>query len=202
MNHLIYLRNEFKELDLINSTFHDLPLSLHIELQESLYQLDDSGNINFDYFDTIYSRATDIFKDLFINEDQLFFVTVARSEKAISKPIGLFNKFINRINQYKLHTFEENDEFGRLVQYSLQTQKKFLHYNKIIKAICNQDFKDLTPRFNDKLLSTYPEVFFINKDKGIIFHIYDDRGAFLLFNDEKLHKEFAMKYSNLIRREE
>lgn len=53
----------------------------------------------------------------------------------------------------------------------------------------------MAPRFNDKYCS-YPEIFFINKD--FIYHIYDDRGAFLLFKDERKYEKFKTKYSTLM----
>lgn len=53
----------------------------------------------------------------------------------------------------------------------------------------------MAPRFNDKY-SSYPEIFFINQD--FIYHIYDDRGAFLLFKDERKYEKFKTKYSTLM----
>ncbi len=200
MNHIDYLQSKFENLDLVNSSFHELPLSLHIKLQDKFYQLDDQGEINLEYFKKVYDSAINMFDELFNESDVLYLVTVVRSEKPLTKPLGLYSKFTSKSNNYRLKTFKEFDEDGQTIQFSLETRKKDIAYKKMIKAICNQDFKELTPRFTDKLV-TYPEVFFINKDKGLIFHIYDDRGAFILFNDEKVHKDFNIKYSTLLRRE-
>ncbi|VXB97492.1 DUF3885 domain-containing protein [Bacillus altitudinis] len=127
----------------------------------------------------------------------MFFVTIVRSENSLLRPIGVYSKYSNKVNKYKLNAKSSKDGNGETFQYSLETQKYQIEYKKIIKVICNQDFKGMTPRFNDKY-SNYPEIFFIHKDQGVIYHIYDDRGAFLIFKDERKYEEFKAKYSTLI----
>ena len=194
VEHLYYLKNEFNNLDLINDSFTDQPFSIHIDLEPNLYQLDDFDEINTQYFDNVYTRAMDLFDDTFENHEHLYFVTVVRSEKSLQKPIGIYNKYIKGLNKYKLKTKKFEDEDEQINQYSLACQKQDLDYKNIIKAMCNQDFPELMPRFRNKL-NRYPQLYFINTDRGIILHIYDDRGAFILFNNAREHKAFREKYA-------
>ncbi|MFS0656857.1 hypothetical protein [Bacillus sp. 179-C3.3 HS] len=192
MIHLDYVQSKFN-IDLMNDSFNEVPLSLHIELEKEMYQFDDQGDLNSCYFTKVYHVAINIFDELFGENDSLFFVTIVRSEHSLRRPIGVYRKYSTKTNQYRLNAKSIKDENGNVFQYSLETQKQHIEYKKIIKAICHQDFKGMTPRFNDKS-SQYPEVFFINKDKGVIYHIYDDRGAFLIFKDERKYEEFKAKY--------
>ncbi|APP15818.1 MULTISPECIES: DUF3885 domain-containing protein [Bacillus] len=194
MVHLDYIQSEFN-IDLINDSFDELPLSLHIQLEKEMYQFNDQGNLNPQYFNKVYNVAISIFDELFGENDLLFVVTIVRSEHSLQRPIGVYSKYSKKINKYRLNVKNYKDENGKVIQYSLETKKQHIEYKKIIKAICNQDFKSMAPRFNDKY-SSYPEIFFINKD--FIYHIYDDRGAFLLFKDERKYEKFKTKYSTLM----
>lgn len=49
MVHLDYLQSEFN-IDLINDSFNELPLSLHIQLEKDMYQFNDQGHLNPQYF--------------------------------------------------------------------------------------------------------------------------------------------------------
>ncbi|OQP18809.1 hypothetical protein B2I20_17935, partial [Bacillus stratosphericus] len=148
-------------------------LSLHIQLEKEMYQFNDQGNLNPQYFNKVYNVAISIFDELFGENDLLFVDTIVRSEHSLRRPIGVYSKYSKKINKYRLNVKNSKDENGKVIQYSLETKKQHIEYKKIIKAICNQDFKSMAPRFNDKY-SSYPEIFFINQD--FIYHIYDDRG--------------------------
>lgn len=47
--------------------------------------------------------------------------------------------------------------------------------NELLKAACNEDFP-LKPKFGEDFIH-YPDVFFVNTTKDIIFFVYDDRGC-------------------------
>lgn len=57
---------------------------------------------------------------------------------------------------------------------SLQCESADIRISSLLKAACNEDFPPLKPRFKE--YDGYPDIFFINKSKDIIFFIYDDRG--------------------------
>ncbi len=65
MNHIDYLQSEFENLDLVDSSLHELTLSLHIKLQDKFYKLDDHGEINLEYFKKVYDSAINMFDEFF-----------------------------------------------------------------------------------------------------------------------------------------
>lgn len=66
-----YLQTKFKNVTLFEDSFVGKELSLHLELEKNLYQLkDDSGEINFDYFNSVYEKSIALFEDIFREEEQ------------------------------------------------------------------------------------------------------------------------------------
>ncbi|MES9720835.1 hypothetical protein ABWK17_08900, partial [Bacillus altitudinis] len=87
MVHLDYIQSEFN-IDLINDSFDELLLSLHIQLEKEMYQFNDQGHLNPQYFNKVYNVAISIFDELFGENDLLFVVTIVRSEHSLQRPIG------------------------------------------------------------------------------------------------------------------
>lgn len=63
-------------------------------------------------------------------------------------------------------------------------------YINMIKAICNH-YMDFQPKI-------YHDVFFINKTKNTIFHIYDDRGCDVLSSDKESIGHLYKNYNDWI----
>ena len=59
-----------------------------------------------------------------------------------------------------------------------------------IKAVCHEDFT-LKPKLGSKSYAYYPDVFFINATKNIIFFIYDDRGCEVVAKKQGNHTPFV-----------
>ncbi|WP_093674324.1 DUF3885 domain-containing protein [Sporolactobacillus nakayamae] len=62
-------------------------------------------------------------------------------------------------------------------------------------AACNEDFPPLNPRFGTKHSFTYPDLFFINITKRLIYFVYDDRGCELIATDKATLQPIYEKYS-------
>ncbi|HCD3718906.1 TPA: DUF3885 domain-containing protein, partial [Staphylococcus aureus] len=73
---------------------------------------------------------------------------------------------------------------------------KDIKYKKLLKAISNQDFKGLVPNINQN--DTYSEIYIINNTKNLIYHLYDDRGLWLAFNNNEDYARYSEKYNDLI----
>ncbi|TWI52663.1 uncharacterized protein DUF3885 [Halalkalibacter nanhaiisediminis] len=69
---------------------------------------------------------------------------------------------------------DEAEEY-EMQQFSLLCKREDLRVNELLKAACNEDFP-LKLRFL-KYSIAYPDVFFVNITKDIIFFIYDDSGC-------------------------
>ncbi|WP_430623552.1 DUF3885 domain-containing protein [Lysinibacillus fusiformis] len=80
-------------------------------------------------------------------------------------------------------------------QFSLKCHKQDIHYVSLIKAACNEDFR-LKPKFGTGY--NYPDVFFINLTKNVIFFIYDDRGCEVIATNKETIKSLDLKFRNWI----
>ena len=199
-----YLQKEFKGISLFEDSFVDKELALNLKLEQNLYQLKiDSDEINFDYFNNVYQKSNCIFEDIFREENQIYLVLHIRSELSSSRKRAteIFQRYLKEKNdKYKLkYTKKLISSTEEIIQYAvLLPSKNAINYKKIIKAICNQDFQELQPRFRNKY-TYYPELFFVNKDRNIILNIFDDRGCFIIFNDKEELNLFKEHYrDNLV----
>jgi len=69
---------------------------------------------------------------------------------------------------------EEAEEY-EMQRFSLMCKRKDLHVPELLKAVCHEDFP-MKPGFGRDAID-YPNVFFVNITKDIIFFIYDDHGC-------------------------
>jgi hypothetical protein len=195
-----YLQTEFQNVTLFEDSFVGKELSIRLELEKNLYQLKDgSDDINFDYFHSVYEKSIALFEDIFREEEQFYLVTHVRSELNFAQKTAtkVFHHLKHKNDKYKMEYKKKviNEE-EKIIQYAvLLPSKDALDYRMLIKAICNQDFKDLQPRLRHKY-TYYPEVFFVNVDRNIILNIFDDRGCFVLFSDEGELNDFRNVYKD------
>ena len=195
-----YLQKNYGKVNLFDRSFVKKNLVFHVDLVKDLYQLkDDSDEINEEYFKQVYEKSIAMFEDIFREEDQLYLVTHVRSERGYYQKTAtkVLRQLKRKEDKYKVKYVEKvMDEEEEVVEYAvLLPNKKALEYKQLIKAICNQDFPTLQPRFH-QTYTYYPEVFFVNVDRNIIMNLYDDRGCFLLFGDSKTYDVFKNIYRN------
>ncbi|MFJ6414710.1 DUF3885 domain-containing protein [Terribacillus saccharophilus] len=69
-----------------------------------------------------------------------------------------------------------------------------IRISSLLKAACNEDFPPLKPRFKE--YDGYPDIFFINKSKDIIFFIYDDRGCEIIAKEPAALDMLSSQLSN------
>lgn len=130
-----------------------------------------------EYFKEIHYRTKSIFNFLFNDNDTIWLIASVSNYKN-SKEIDLPNIKRFLINEkiiYNLkcntvpYEYDEDDTEMRTVQYSLKLNKKDMRLKYLIEAIGNKDFAK-KPKINCNLS-------FVNETKGILFHMYDDRGC-------------------------
>ncbi|WP_078579616.1 DUF3885 domain-containing protein [Salipaludibacillus agaradhaerens] len=199
-----YLNTFFPGLCLQPSLFKQWGVGIHFELGEGIYQFKDDNRLNIDRFERVYYQALSLFNDLFSEEDDIYLVTNVylynRSRKKI-KSTKVYDHFLkNKQLKFKLRQetlpfvlSDEDTEEYNTTQFYLKCKKQDLDYFLLIKAACNEDFP-LSPKFGQKNGSYYPDVFFINISKNLIFFIYDDRGCEVIANKKEallpLYKEY------------
>ncbi|MDQ0216666.1 hypothetical protein J2S13_003140 [Oikeobacillus pervagus] len=188
--------NVFPELTLKPSLYYQCEIGIHFELARGLYQFLDDDSYNMNRFNRVYEQATTIFESLFADEDDIFLVTNVyrhKSSRNGTPRLKLYSRYLkDKSLKYKLkqetlpYVFdgeEEADQFQTL-RFSLKCRKQDIRYYWLIKAICHEDFT-LKPKFGSKDCAYYPDVFFINATKDIIFFIYDDRGCEVVAKDKE-----------------
>ncbi|WP_214857582.1 hypothetical protein [Exiguobacterium sp. s191] len=200
MNFEQYLHQRYGNVNLFDRSFVEKDFVIHVDLVKDLYQLKkDSDEINEEYFKQAYQKSNELFEDLFREAEPHYFVVHVRSErdKYQKSATKVFHHLRRREDQYNIKFVERViDEEEQVSEYAVfLPNKTALDYKRVIKAICNQDFPPLQPRFR-QTYTYYPEVFFVNVDRNIVMNIYDDRGCFLLFGDSVTYDVFKKKYHN------
>ncbi|MDQ0271383.1 DUF3885 domain-containing protein [Cytobacillus purgationiresistens] len=175
-----FLEDNFSGIRLEGSLYGQAEIGIHFELAQDFYQLNDDGTLNKEMFKVVYSEVLAIFHALFSEEDKILLVAqVYKKEGGKHKRLKVFNR---RLKNWKLKyrieasTLPDLTEEGETIQrFSLTCKKQDLRYIQIIQAACHEDFHKLTPAFGREY--RYPDVFFMNVSKKLIFFIYDDRGC-------------------------
>ena len=199
-----YLNNAFPGLTLAPSLYYQWDIGIHFELGAGIYQIRDDGSLNLEMFDCVYSQALSIFNELFSDLDEIFLVTNVyqhRSDEINKKRVKVYDRYIKNkdlkfhLRQVTLPYVFDADEDYYTSRFSLKCRKQDFKYSLLIKAACNEDFP-LKPKYSTG--SNYPDVFFINKTKNVIFFIYDDRGCEVIATNKESIYPLYKKYGEWI----
>lgn len=179
-----FLADNFKDLVLRQPLFYNWPFSLRFNLQE--------GEVGSEsYFKEVLQRSHVIFNSVFQPQDDLLFVLVDYRFKRRKLHLGNFClQCIDKINRERIsfkilrHLYEK-DKYDRYNRALVKCKAKELKVISILKAIAHKDFPGRTPRLgkNDRLSSK--DLYLINLNKKMIFHMYDDRGLDLLASNKE-----------------
>ncbi|MFD1864188.1 DUF3885 domain-containing protein [Planococcus chinensis] len=201
-----YLHTTFPGLVLKPSLYLQWKTGIHFELGLGIYQFEEGDKLNLQRFENAYKQTLAIFNDLFSEEDELVLVTNVyhlKNSNRRTKPFKVYKKGVKNKNltlQLKLNTlpyvFDEEEEADDYytAQYHLKCRKHDLRYHQLIQAACNEDFP-LKPKFRREKGMYYPDTFFINLTKNVIFFIYDDRGCEVIAADKETLRPLYEKYS-------
>ena len=197
-----YLTNTFPGLTLVPSLYHQWHIGMHFELGAGMYQFKDDGRLHLEMFDYVYSQAMAIFNELFSDSDEMFLVTNVYQHKSFeSKKMNVYHHYIKNkdvklsLRQETLPNVFDDEEADNyfISSFSLKCYKQDIKYPLLIKAACNEDFP-LKPKFRSA--ASYPDVFFINITKNVIFFIYDDRGCEVIATNKETILPIYEKYSD------
>ena len=203
-----YLHAYFPGLNLKPSLYQQWPIGLHFELGKGLYQFNEgTDELNMERFYCVYSQATSMFNEIFSDEDEVFLVTNMYKHKThhSNQRMKVFHRNLrNKDLKFQLkhkilpYTFdeEENSDEYYTARYSLKCHRRNLKFQQLIRGACHEDFP-LKPKFGGDY-THYPDVFFINISKNIIFYIYDDRGCEVIASDLETIRPLYEKYRGWI----
>lgn len=90
------------------------------------------------------------------------------------------------------YIFPEDDEEGsyKTHRFILTCKTSDFRYVALLKAICNKEL-GLKP-------SLFHRVYFINRNRNTIFHVYDDRGCDVLATSPATIRDVYYKYNDWI----
>ncbi len=150
MNLNAYFRTHFDNPDILEESFAERPLTLSLDLQKGLYQIqEDSDELNMAYFEKVYQKSLTLFEDLFQEDDRLYLIVRVRKElySPAMKSTEIFERFLKNNKERYAIEFKKKHVRGEeevIYQYArLLPSRQTIRYKKLLQAICNQDFPEL-----------------------------------------------------------
>ena len=177
-----FLTTHFPGMSLQKPVFYQGTYGLRVDLQV--------GETNTDeYFRHVITRATALFEAAFTPDDQV--LLLVRDYKYRRRKIR-FGNFVHRqlrglakgeptyttTGAFYDPSRVWNQELMRLPAHRIAHQQ-------LLTAIAHADFPPRTPRFTGRGPWQGPELYFLNLDRALVFHMYDDRGLDLIAGDRQ-----------------
>ncbi|QHS56264.1 DUF3885 domain-containing protein [Mucilaginibacter sp. 14171R-50] len=197
-----FLNENFPGLDFRIPLFYNWDNALRFDLE---HEIDDDPDSVF-YFSEVIKRAITLFEESFAPDDQAFFIL--RQYKLKRRKIRVGNYFFKQlsdfkkddVNYYTTKSFSQPNE--DLIDASNVALGKIkvsqLNYSNVLSAIAlsYQPTVKSFERFSDINLPF--QIFFINIEKKLIFHMYDNRGLDILGSNIDNIKPHYTKFNDWI----
>ena len=193
-----FLSDNFKRLRLRKPLFYSWDFGLRFDLQV--------GDTNIDeYFKEVTKRATTIFETAFVKSDNVFliFMDYKYRRRKIRFSNFLFQQ-IDRLTKTAVsyskekRLYEPYDKLDIRNIAIIKTTAQEINCANILTAISHTDFGARQPRLDQNSFFTAKEVYFVNIDKKLIFHMYDDRGLDIIAADKETIRPIYTKYTDWI----
>lgn len=191
-----FLNANFKKLRIRASLFFNWDIALRFDLQ-------DGGVDTDDYFEEVFIRSTSLFQSAFNPNDSVFLILMDYKYKRTKIRSGNFcfrqirDLSGHEIAYLKVHKlYDPNDSLDVRNVAVIKSDIERTDYKNILKAIGNTDFPQRQPRLDKNGVFTSKEIFFINIDRKLIFHMYDDRGLDIIASDVEQLRPIYNKYDS------
>lgn len=171
-----FLNDNFKGLRLRKPLFYSWDFGLRFDLQV--------GETNTDeYFEEVTRRASTIFQTAFDNSDNVFLVfmdykykrrKIRFSNFTFKEVENLQKTEISYSKEFRLYEPDDKFDIRNIAIIKLTADR--INNKNILTAIGHTDFPPRKPRLDQNGFLTGKEIYFVNIDKKLIFHMYDDRG--------------------------
>lgn len=195
-NYKQFLNDNFEGLRIRSSLFFNWDNGLRFDLQKGEV---DTGR----YFEEVFKRSTTLFQAAFAPNDSAFLVIMDYKYKRAKIRSGNFcfkqirDLSGHEIAYLKVHKlYDPNDSLDVRNVTVVKSDIERIDYKNILKAIGNTDFTQRQPRLDKNGVFTSKEVFFLNIDKKLIFHMYDDRGLDIIANDVEQLRPIYNKFNS------
>jgi hypothetical protein len=196
-----FLNDNFKGLILKQPLFYNWRFGLRFDLQ--------FGESNTDeYFKEVTRRACTIFQTVFDSSDEVFLIFMDYKYKR--RKIRFSNFTFKQIASLKkiepeyskaTSIYDPNDRFDVRNIAIIKLIGERINHKNILSAIGHSDFPPRQPSLDHNRPLSNKEIYFVNINKKLIFHMYDDRGLDLISADKetlkpiyKKHKDWLLDY--------
>ncbi len=196
-----FLNDNFKGLRLRKPLFYSWEFGLRFDLQ-----IDETNTDK--YFEEVTRRASTIFQTAFNYLDNVFLIFMdykykrrkIRFSNFIFKQIDNLDK--NEISYSKeFRLYEPNDKYDIRHIAIIKLSADRINYKNILTAIGRTYYPSRQPRLDQNRFLSEKEIYFVNIDKKLIFHMYDDRGIDIISADKetlrpiyKQHNDWLLDY--------
>lgn len=193
-----FLKDNFKGLRLRKPLFYSWNFGLRFDLQVGETDTDE-------YFQEVTSRASRIFQKAFDNSDKVFLVFMdykykrrkIRFSNFTFKQIDNLQKTeISYSNEFRLYEPDDKFDIRNIAIIKLTADR--INFKNILTAIGHTDFPSRQPRLDQNGFLTGKEIYFVNIDKKLIFHMYDDRGLDIISPDKEILRPIFKKHNDWI----
>lgn len=177
-----FLNYNFNRLKLRQPLFYNWEFGLRFDLQVNETGADE-------YLREVTRRASIIFKTAFEESDNVFLVFMdyqyrrrkIRFENFAFKQISDLKKTEVLYSKEK-RLYQPDIDFNVAI---VKLSADRINYKNILTAIGHSDFPPRQPRLDNSGFLTSKEVYFINIEKKLIFHMYDDRGLDIVATEKE-----------------
>ena len=193
-----FLNDNFKGLRLRKPLFYSWDFGLRFDLQVSETDTDK-------YFQEVTRRASTIFQTAFDNSDKVYLVFIDYKYKRRKIRFSNFTfKQIDNVQKTEicyskeLRLYEPDDKFDIRNIAIIKLTANRINHKEILAAVGHSDFPPRQPRLDQNGFFTAKEIYFVNIDKKLILHMYDDRGLDLISADKETLKPIYKKHNDLL----
>ncbi|WP_221390351.1 DUF3885 domain-containing protein [Dyadobacter sp. NIV53] len=176
-----FLDANFNGLKIRQPLFYNWDIGLRFDLQVGATDTDE-------YFIECVRRASALFEAAFSQTDEVYLVLLdfKYKRKKIRFPNYCFKQIKNlqkkEVAYSKIKWFYESEDLADIRNQAIvRLSVDRCNYKNILTAISHVDFPPRKPSYG--FLSS-KQVFFLNINKKIIFHMYDDRGLDIIASDK------------------
>lgn len=191
-----FYKSNLGDISLPYPLFYKFPVGIRFEMG------DDNEDDDDRYIKGAKSRALSIFNELFDKDDEIYLVIDSYekysdfySPKPPKDNISLVRKFILKIDEEYCYeklvaTYEDDEEEYPYDRYIIKTSRDSIDADKLISEIVESELKGKSSLSNS--------VFLVNKNSGILYFLYDDRGLDIAANDKQKLKDIYIKFNDWI----
>ncbi|GAB3825509.1 DUF3885 domain-containing protein [Hymenobacter jeollabukensis] len=193
-----FLADYFPGLSLRAPLFYNWRKALRFDLQT------DNGTDTAAYFQEVHRRATALWEAVFAPTDTVLLVLMERRYRRGKIRFGNygFRQIADlrrpEVSYAKAYQRYERDRFDVWNTAASRIAVSRLNYQNLLQTIANTDFPPYQPRLRQKGVLNATEIYLLNIDRKMIFHMYDDRGLDILATEIVALKPIYQRFNDWI----